>query len=1054
MGKGKNKKGKIREFGGGRDVEENVIYPKLSVIVPVYNTEKYIENCLNSISRQTYQDMEVIVVNDGSTDGSADIIDRLMQKDKRIRCIAKEKNGGLFCARVTGVENSLGKYIAFVDSDDTVSVDWFRLLVKKAEETEADIVMGNTVCEDEKHNKYIYNTYYFAARSREDVHGEAVLDSLMENEGMCFSKHTVWNKLYSRRIWEQALPHFRMIKQHFVMTEDIAFSVVLHYYAKKLAYSGHDGYFYYRNGSSSTIAVNGLEKIKKNVKDLKKSFSFVKAFLQEKEVFEKYEKKYQNLKDRYFRWWSYSVKKNTEEKSKEAQYVRKDFLAFFGKTEFETPKEEDDFFTDAYTTWNGQYEQLKFSILDAAIEYVSFDIFDTLILRPFLEPTDLYFFMEKEFKSLVPGNLSFHEVRADAERLCRKNIKIWAPSSQDVTLQEIYEQMRKRYQFSEDVCRRLMKKEEELEIKFCTERKAGKELYEMAHAAGKKIILISDMYLEEETVNAILQKNGYTLHEKLFLSSTERYLKCSGDLFKIALQTCQVRPESMLHIGDNWNSDYLQPPKLGCKSFFLPKTKDILFNTLGDAYTGEAISATFNNINSIIDTSAIMKNPMVRSLYALAANELFDNPFVSFNSASNYNRDAYFVGYFTVGMHLLGIGRWMAKELCRSNYEKVHFIARDGYLPKKVYDIIRKYETGLPPSEYIYASRKSMIAASIRSSLDLYSIKENCSIYSQTPKSIYKLYADVLVPLDDEVLGKFKKLGILFDRKFANEEEFQFFVEQLAEIAYDKQRAEESYQSCSRYFKDRIGEADVAFDLGYSGKLQASVCRALGFPMDVLYLHSNGFGATQQARFHGYHIKSYYDFDTSMSGIVNEFIFSDYGPSCIGYRMEQGKAVPVFEEKETAYQEKYLLDEIARGCEKYVGDFYKIFQEQLSFFDFRIMETSLPYERFLMNPKWFDLNLLKCCYLEDEYYGGISRKRLSDHWWWQMNQRCLLAENMQQNSGIAVPLNADSELGQIYQDGVFVAVYRKINRLFPLGSRRREFLKKIGGKVAGQRKRT
>ena len=83
----------------------------------------------------------------------------------------------------------------------------------------------------------------------------------------------------------------------------------------------------------------------------------------------------------------------------------------------------------------------------------------------------------------------------------------------------------------------------------------------------------------------------------------------------------------------------------------------------------------------------------------------------------------------------------------------------------------------------------------------------------------------------------------------------------------------------------------------------------------------------------------------------------------------------------------------------------------LSFFDFRIMETSLPYERFLMNPKWFDLNLLKCCYLEDEYYGGISRKRLSDHWWWQMNQRCLLAENMQQNSGIAVPLNADLEAG-------------------------------------------
>ncbi|MDE7299001.1 MAG: glycosyltransferase [Lachnospiraceae bacterium] len=268
-------------------MKESAARPKLSVIVPVYNTEKYLENCLNSICRQTYQDMEIIVVNDGSTDGSADIINRLMQKDRRMRCVVQEKNSGLFCARVAGVEASHGEYIAFVDSDDTVSVDWFRLLVKKAEETDADIVMGNTICEDENHNKYIYNTYYFAARSRESLRGEAVLDSLMENEGMCFSKHTIWNKLYSRRIWEQSLPHFRMLKQHFVMTEDLAFSVVLHYHAEKLAYSDHDGYFYYRNQNSSTIATGGLEKIKKNVEDLKKSFEFVKTFLQEKGVFEK-----------------------------------------------------------------------------------------------------------------------------------------------------------------------------------------------------------------------------------------------------------------------------------------------------------------------------------------------------------------------------------------------------------------------------------------------------------------------------------------------------------------------------------------------------------------------------------------------------------------------------------------------------------------------------------------------------------------------------------------------------------------------------------------------
>ncbi|MDE7297648.1 MAG: hypothetical protein K2N94_02320, partial [Lachnospiraceae bacterium] len=141
------------------------------------------------------------------------------------------------------------------------------------------------------------------------------------------------------------------------------------------------------------------------------------------------------------------------------------------------------------------------------------------------------------------------------------------------------------------------------------------------------------------------------------------------------------------------------------------------------------------------------------------------------------------------------------------------------------------------------------------------------------------------------------------------------------------------------------------------------------------------------------------------------------------------------------------LDEITRGCEKYIRDFYRIFQDDLCLFDFRAMETSLPYERFLMNPKWFDINLLKYCYLEDEYYGGIHRKRLSDHWWWQMNQRCLLAAAPAAGSANGSP-GADSELGQLYQDGVFVAAYRKMNRLFPLGSRRREVMKKIGRKLA------
>jgi len=338
-----------------------------------------------------------------------------------------------------------------------------------------------------------------------------------------------------------------------------------------------------------------------------------------------------------------------------------------------------------------------------------------------------------------------------------------------------------------------------------------------------------------------------------------------------------------------------------------------------------------------------------------------------------------------------------------------------------------------------------MIAATVRSARELYNIKNNCSIYGQTPESIYKVYSDVLKPLNEEMIQKFEQKGIRMNHNFSDEESFRFFIEQLVEYAYDGKKAEEAFRNCAEYFRNEVGKQDIAFDLGYSGKLQSAICKAIGFPVDVFFLHTNGFDAEQQARQNGYQIKSFYNFSTSMSGIVNEFIFSDYGPSCVGYSRENGIVEPIFEKRVVPYQEKFILDEIAWGCEKFINDFYETFQDYLYLFEYRIMDTSLPYERFLMNPKWFDINLLKHCYLEDEYYGGISEKRLSDHWWWQMNNKHIL---MQQGQGISVSyMGARPELQNLYQDGLFVALYQKINKVLPLGSKRREFVKKVAGKV-------
>lgn len=114
--------------------------PVISVIVPVYNVEKYLAACINSILAQTFADFELILVNDGSTDKSGQICEDYARQDARVR-VAHQPNGGLSAARNTGINMARGDYLSFVDSDDTVLPDFLQALVRGAEESDADIAL-------------------------------------------------------------------------------------------------------------------------------------------------------------------------------------------------------------------------------------------------------------------------------------------------------------------------------------------------------------------------------------------------------------------------------------------------------------------------------------------------------------------------------------------------------------------------------------------------------------------------------------------------------------------------------------------------------------------------------------------------------------------------------------------------------------------------------------------------------------------------------------------------------------------------------------------------
>lgn len=120
--------------------------PLVSVIVPIYNVEKYIDRCLNSIINQKLEDIEIILVDDGSPDNCPQICENYRKKDDRIKVIHKE-NEGLGYARNSGIKIANGKYISFIDSDDYISEEFLYNLYTKAIEYDADACLGgNTKC--------------------------------------------------------------------------------------------------------------------------------------------------------------------------------------------------------------------------------------------------------------------------------------------------------------------------------------------------------------------------------------------------------------------------------------------------------------------------------------------------------------------------------------------------------------------------------------------------------------------------------------------------------------------------------------------------------------------------------------------------------------------------------------------------------------------------------------------------------------------------------------------------------------------------------------------
>lgn len=196
---------------------------KVSVIVPAYNVEKYIGRCLDSLLNQTLKEIEIIVINDGSTDSTGIIIDEYAKKDLRIRAI-HQKNLGSSAARNRGIKEARGKYIGYLDSDDYADSFYYENMIAYAERNKLDIVVSNFIKENSSKSEVKQD---FDIKGKTWIAGKDYIEEIFLGNGY----PNVWDKIVSKELYDKGKVRF---KEGIFLGDDIVVTVKLGYLASKV----------------------------------------------------------------------------------------------------------------------------------------------------------------------------------------------------------------------------------------------------------------------------------------------------------------------------------------------------------------------------------------------------------------------------------------------------------------------------------------------------------------------------------------------------------------------------------------------------------------------------------------------------------------------------------------------------------------------------------------------------------------------------------------------------------------------------------------------------
>lgn len=609
-------------------------------------------------------------------------------------------------------------------------------------------------------------------------------------------------------------------------------------------------------------------------------------------------------------------------------------------------------------------------------DIISFDVFDTLLYRPFKNPTDLFSLLQDKAREITGiASLDFKTTRREAEKIAFH--AALERNEGETTIDEIYSVLSELIKIDNIKSKALMLSEMDAEKELLYPRISGYKAFLEARNLNKRIIIISDMYLPECFIAELLEKNGYSGYERIYVSSTHKVKKHSGMLFDFVLNDLAVNPASILHVGDNVEADVKKAKARGIKPFHLIKSSEVF-----SANSDFQIPWSRDESRHSLDWSMIL---------AIVGNKLHDNPYLPHRNNTLFGGSPIKLGYYGFGPLLLGYTKWLIESSINDGIEKLYFLSRDGKIMKAAYDVVSKLYPNAPKSEYLLCSRRAVNLAKVENISDILDLLHVDFAHRVSLSHLLKYrFGQNIESIPAEIMREHgysaeSKLTASDVPKLQN-----LFVDIQDILLLSASKEKDNYLEYLHNSKIFNSDKNSIVDIGYAGTMQESLYKLSGSKIKIGGYYLITF---RQA------LKRVLKNDLPIKGYLAEFIdrhdtyhnfcrhvplyetlFSSTDTSFVRMgRNWNNDLHPVFMQNSPVEQKREkLVHQVHIGAIDFISDISKILGDYFKQLDIEPNKSLRVLDAYFTNPHPRDAALLSGVMFEDAY-GGTEYKTILPH---------------------------------------------------------------------------